>query len=292
MDYRSKGTDPHLSEEEWEQQCEEREREKRSRDIEALLADLDVEVTSPAPAAKVGNYSFPARPITQTIADHAGLRQTLLELAPQINSHGTYASVRARWCALHLQLNSLGLWAPAYRPWPKLPQKPREQCADSDHNLHRDRIVIDAHWLHSRAELVSVEPKRAPTWQPLFNPALPFDFEMAERFAQQVWSDDFRTGEVLCLTPYQQCQMGAMRTKAHKQLMESFNKITYGADRKRIASPAAVVRVALAEWRERQANLGDPNRLLGRAEARYYLSGRRYNGRTVIVSFYPEASFD
>ena len=27
-------------------------------------------------------------------------------------------------------------------------------------------------------------------------------------------------------------------------------------------------------------------------QARYKLSGRKYNGRTVIVSFYPEASFD
>ena len=32
--------------------------------------------------------------------------------------------------------------------------------------------------------------------------------------------------------------------------------------------------------------------ITGAKQARYHLSGRRYNGRTVIVSFYPEVSFD
>ncbi len=218
-------------------------------------------------------YSFPVSSEAGTCLDIAELRHVLLELVPQITSHHDYAKVRDRWCALHIALNEDGRWAPAYRPWPKLPQKPREQCEDRDHNLQRDRIMIDTHWLHSRSELVNVEPKRAPKWQRLFDPAEPFDFELAEQFAQQVWTDDFRTGEVLCLTTFQQSQMGAMRTKTHKQHMESFYKATYGSDRKRIAPPAAVVRVAVAEWKERQPNLGDPNRLMARAEAQYYLRG-------------------
>ena len=34
------------------------------------------------------------------------------------------------------------------------------------------------------------------------------------------------------------------------------------------------------------------NHIVGAKQARYRISGRRYNGRTLIVSFYPEHYFD
>lgn len=298
INYRHPGVAPHLTDEEWERQC----RKADAIETEQLLADIDdtPRIVSPCPnsarssstttatgsptafarsvpsltavhSASKGGYSFPKPSDAQSITDSSKLVKKLRELASDITSHSAYDSVRQEWCALHLQANTVGLWAPAFRPWPKLPQRPREQCTDDDHAFQRDKLVIDAHWLHARNEVVIIDAMRAPMWGRLFELGAPFDFEIAEKFAQQVWSDDFRASVVLTLTAFQQSQMCAMRTKGHKEHMASFGKVTYDADRKRVQSPNEIVLRALAEWRERQPNLGDLRRLSARAEARYYL---------------------
>ena len=215
-------------------------------------------------------YSFPVHAAPAITSDHEALKRSVSSLAPKISNLHEYFKFRQEWCALHIQINKHGLWAPAFRPWPNLPQKPRDLCADYEHTIQRDRLVIEAYWLHSRQELVNVNPDHA-MWTPLFDPAAPFDFDLAERFAQQVWSNQHRTGEVLCLTPFQQCQMFSLRTDRMKKHMASFSKSTRGADNRSIQSPKAVLLTALARWKERQPNLGDIHKLLSRAEARYYL---------------------
>ncbi len=298
INYRPLGVAPHLTDEEWE-----RERKKvEDMEIAELLADLDdssgsassqlnleqalsaptptrssTTSTGLAPSSKAahsasdGGYSFPKPSEAQAMTDHSKLVQKLRGLASGITSHSAYNSVRDEWCALHLRANLGCLWPPGFRPWPKLPQRPREQCTESDHALQRDKLVIDAHWLHVRNEKVIIDAAREPMWSALFDHGAPFDFPLAEKFAQQAWSDDFRASVVLTLTAFQQSQMCAMRTDGHKEHMASFRKITYGADRKRVQSPDTIVRRALADWRERQPNLGDLRRLFARAEAKYYL---------------------
>jgi len=215
-------------------------------------------------------YNFPVRAMPVTTIDHETLKRSLSELASKITGLHEYFKFRHEWCELHLQINEYGMWAPGFRPWPKLPQKPRDNCAEYDHAIQRDRLVIESHWLQSRKELVNVDLKRE-TWIPLFDHAAPFDFDLAERFAQQVWSDHYRTGEVLCLTPLQQCQMFSLRTNNMKMHMKSFSQSSRGADNRSIQSPRSVIRTALAQWKERQPNLGNLDQLLSRAEAMYYL---------------------
>jgi hypothetical protein len=223
-----------------------------------------------APSAARSGYSFPTSAVVQVTADHSKHAHRLHELAARITSHSAYDSVRQEWCALHLQINTLGLWAPGFRPWPKLAQKPRDKCTDHEHAIQRDRLVIESHWLHAHKEFVNVDTTRNK-WIALFDHAKPFDFDLAEQFAQQVWGNNHRTQEVLGLTPYQQCQMFSLRTDSTKKHMESFSKPTRGPDNRRIPSPQAVIRTALASWRERQPNLGNNDRLLARAQAKYYL---------------------
>ncbi len=215
-------------------------------------------------------YSFPVRAATTATIDNESLKRTLCDLASKITDLHEYFKIRHEWCELHLKISKRGLWAPGFRPWPKLPQKPRDQCADHDHAIQRDRLVIETHWLHSQKKLVNVDLSRE-TWIPLFDHAAPFDFDLAERFALQVWTDQHRTSEVLCLTPFQQCQMFSLRTDRMKAHMASFSKSTRGPNNRSISSRRSVIRNALAQWKERQPNLGNLERLLSRAEAKYYL---------------------
>lgn len=297
MMYRPPGVATHLTDEEWERESQ---KVATDQELNALLGDLadmvpptsstasepaysagTETVTMPkaarhtslfatAPSAARSGYSFPTPAQVQVTTDHSKLARRLYELAARITSHSAYNSVREEWCALHLQINTLGLWAPCFRPWPKLPQRPRDKCADHEHAIQRDRLVIEAHWLHTQKEFVNVDPEREQ-WIPLFDHATPFDFDLAKQFAKQVWSDNYRTGEVLSLTPYQQCQMFSLRTDSTKKHMESFSKPTRGPNNRSIQSPQAVIRTALARWRERQPNLGNNDRLLARAQAKYYL---------------------
>lgn len=296
MIYRPPGVAPHLTLEEWEKTKE----AERMQELDDLLGDLvdkvppasstasepaysagTETVTTPkaarpaslfatAPSATRSGYSFPTPADVQVTTNHSKLARRLHELAAHITSHSAYDSVRGEWCTLHLQINTHGLWAPGFRSWPKLPQRPRDRCADHEHAIQRDRLVIESHWLHAQKEFVNVDPKREQ-WIPLFDHATPFDFDLAEHFAQQVWSNNYRTGEVLGLTPYQQCQMLSLRTDSTKKHMGSFSKPTRGPNNRSIQSPQAVIRTALARWRERQPNLGNSDRLLARAQAKYYL---------------------
>lgn len=293
---RPPGVAPHLTDEEWENA----KVAESMQELDDFLGDLhqyappkNVTATfaaskpvnrsfftpktaNPAPlsiatsSASCSGYSFPIPKGTWESVASTTLTMTLHELKARITSHGSYSSLRDQWCTLHLQANAHGLWAPCFRPWPKLPQKPRDKCAGHEHAIQRDRLVIESHWLYAQKEFVNVDPEREQ-WLPLFDHATPFDFDLAEQFAQQVWSNNYRTGEVLGLTPYQQCQMFSLRTDSTKKHMESFLKPTRGPDNRSIPSPQAVIRTALARWRERQPNLGNSDRLLARAQAKYYL---------------------
>lgn len=296
MIYRPPGVAPHLTDEEWEK-AKEAERMQEFDDLLGDLVDKVPPTTSPAsepaysasakrvtvpkvtrtaslfataPSAASSGYSFPTSAAVQATTDHSKHAHRLHELAARITSHSAYDSVRKEWCTLNLQINTHGLWAPGFRPWPKLPQKPRDKCADHEHAIQRDRLVIESHWLHAHKELVNVDTTRNK-WIPLFDHTKPFEIDLAEQFAQQVWSNNHRTEEVLGLTPYQQCQMFSLRTDSMKKHMESFSKPTRGPNNRSIPSPQAVIRTALARWRERQPNLGNNDRLLARAQAKYYL---------------------
>lgn len=295
--YRPPGVATHLTDEAWERESQ---KVATDQELNALLGDL-VDMVQPTsstasgpaysagpetftmpkaarhtslfattPSAARSGYSFPTPAQVQVTTDHSKLARRLHELAARITSHSAYDSVRKEWCALHLHINTLGLWAPCFRPWPKLPQRPRGKCAEHEHAIQRDRLVIESHWLHAHKEFVNVDTTR-DKWIPLFDHAKPFDFDLAEQFAQQVWGNNHRTEEVLGLTPYQQSQMFSLRTDSTKKHMESFLKPTREPDNRSIPSPQAVIRTALARWRERQLNLGNIDRLLARAQAKYYL---------------------
>lgn len=304
MLYRPKNVMPHLDDDEYEAHVREEDKKRVDDELAQLLAGIedaypdgtaadDRQVTSrivlnadkaasgvprpplSAPITAVSmtfpsGYQFPARILSVSTIDHQALMQALHDLSPKISSLHDYFRYRQEWCALHTRINAHGLWAPGFRPWPKLPQKPRDKCADHDHAIQRDRLVIEAHWLHAQNEFVNVDPKRKQ-WIPLFDHATSFDFDLAEQFAQQVWSNNHRTTEVLGLTDYQQCQMFSLRSDSMKVRVAAFSQSKRAPNKCSIQSPQAMIRTSLARWRERRPNLGNIDRLFARAQARYYL---------------------
>lgn len=304
MLHRSKNVMPHLDDDAYEAHIRERDKMRVDDELDQLLAGIEdddpdatatdeKEMTSrvvlnadtaalgvprptlsasitAAPVTFPSGYQFPARMLSVSTIDHQALVQALHALTPKITSLHDYFRYRQEWCALHTRINAHGLWAPGFRPWSKLPQKPRNQCADHDHAIQRDRLVIETHWLHAQNEFVNVDPKREQ-WIPLFDHATPFDFDLAEKFAQQVWSNNHRTTEVLGLTDYQQCQMFSLRSDSMKERVAAFSQSKRAPNKHSIQSPQAVIRTSLARWRERQPNLGNIDRLFARAQARYYL---------------------
>ncbi|MDE2175946.1 MAG: hypothetical protein KGJ54_11770 [Betaproteobacteria bacterium] len=134
-------------------------------------------------------------------------REQFVALLKELIKHRDYQRVRERLLDLSMQLNMAGEWAPAFRPYPKIP-KMRAKHEPWHSTLQRNLQVIDCHWLHSRR--FSVYP-RDPEFLDLFDGDQPFDMELAETFAAKVWKTQHRVDEALGLTTFQQAQLCALR---------------------------------------------------------------------------------
>ena len=94
-----------------------------------------------------------------------------------------YASVRSAVCAISLELNIRGAWAPRFRPVPGSKRKPEER---DEINLALDCQVIDIHW---RAHSDDKPLQRIPKFENIFTPG-EFDFDLAGKFAELDWGRD------------------------------------------------------------------------------------------------------
>lgn len=172
----------------------------------------------------------------------------LQALAGELRQHGDYLAVRDEYCSLSVQLNCDGKLAPAFRA----KVKPGRKFGDPVYMLiHRDQIVIDSHWLHSGKQMVDTEEDEL---RPLFDLAGPFLFDLAWVFAQKKWSDEYRVNEGLRLTPFQQCQLAALRSPDVQKRLDMIEK---GAivGKRRFPSPKAKFVQALGEWCERDRRI-------------------------------------
>lgn len=223
----------------------------------------------PTPGGKA--YSFPIREAPESPSGKNTGPHRLKALSEEISADTScYSSVREEWCALHLSLNLAGIWATGFRPWPKVRPKPGSKFTADEDAIHRDRLVIELHWLYARKEWVETSTAKID-WSPLFDHAAPFNFELAEKFALQNWSDDYRAKQALCLSPAQEAQLYSLRSNKMRDYMASFRKTSRDLENKVIPSPEADIKHALGRWRAQQPTLGDSVRHIARAEARYYL---------------------
>ena len=169
-------------------------------------------------------------------------------LIDELRQHGDYRRVRDEYCQLSILINLQGAIAPAYRLLPK----PGKRKGDPVFlEIHRDQLVIDCHWLHSKKE--RVRAKDGDFWK-MFDSTRPFPFAVAWAFASKNWRKSFRANEALFLTSFQQCQLAALRSEA---ISERFNHAENGVHRGGGRAPAklATVRQALGEWCERDRRI-------------------------------------
>ncbi len=188
-------------------------------------------------------YAFPAR--MDGIDHHGvgGLGEQMARLVAEWKTHGEYMRIRDEYCCLASALNREGLKAPAFRPVPTIP-KLKDRRTQANMTLHRDLLVIDCHWLRSRSE--NVWPRDAK-YQPLFDIAVPFSFDLAALFASEVWTKLHRADEAFILTARQQCQLKTMKgTDVRDRLELAENGFGRGVVRVRPKIVAA--RKAMREW--------------------------------------------
>ncbi|MDP1534748.1 MAG: hypothetical protein Q8L92_14330, partial [Rubrivivax sp.] len=170
----------------------------------------------------------------------------LATLTVAFNTTNNYLAVRDRFCAISIALNEQGLWAPAFRPQPRVPPKSAGKAANPA--LHLDHLVIDAHWLWARECASSFSGK----YQQLLLPGVPFDFDMAGAYAQENWTSDFRAEDVFSLPSAIQWQLCTVKCKSHAErraaLMDGRRN---GTGDKRTPSLVAPIRKAIATWARR-----------------------------------------
>ncbi len=168
----------------------------------------------------------------------------LEELLKELLSHGDYQRVRDKYCQLSIILNLQGRIAPAFRPQLNTGKKKGDSIFI---DIHRDLVVIDAHWLHSKGLHIKA---RDAEFRPMFNAKKPFPFDLAWTFAIKKWKSLHRTDEALTLTTFQQCQLLRMRGKVVSQRFEAALrgvKTSTG----RIPAKIAAVRQSLNTWGEK-----------------------------------------
>lgn len=194
--------------------------------------------------------TFPAIQLTRLSGCSKDALDQLKEVCHELARHGDYAAVRNRICQLQLELNEYGLLAPSFRPRPKTSRPKgsgsKKSFTHTDMAIHRDLIVIDCHWLYMRKVKVRIGSGDM-LYQPLFNHAKPFDFELAWTFANENWRSDTRVNSALRLPKLLQYQLAALRCN---DIAKDLERLTIGTRKggRLLQSPLARVCVALQEW--------------------------------------------
>ena len=217
----------------------------------------------------VADYYFPDSTFEDDLdTDHADLMDELEFLVDQVNRPNDYLAIRDRYCRVALILNSRGLWAPAFRTDLKIPWK------DSDRKpahtlIHRDRIVIDCHWLYGKGYKICPTEK---TWRQLFKLGKPFSVELASEFAKREITNEYRAEAILSLTIRQQCQLRTMRgLAAARQFQAIFPYQRLGE--RRIPPSMEIITLTVNRWCEQDRRIeSHREKYLAHAKARALLS--------------------
>jgi hypothetical protein len=192
-----------------------------------------------APPARSGSgYGFPVAPSTLTSATE--LREALQNMTAEFNASKNYGRVREQFCAVSIALNKQRLWAPRFRPQPKVnPVTKRDPITQA---LHKDHLVIDAHWLWANNHRAAFASK----YERLLESTQPFDFALAAKYAQEKWTSDFRA-EHLGLASQIQWQLCTTKSKLHA---DSHRVLVDGDRPGKTRTPASISRIkkAIATW--------------------------------------------
>lgn len=193
----------------------------------------------PIKATAASDYSFPiCRCVTGSGVD---FRKELEALTKVFKATKDYSRVRDQFCAASVALNEQGLWAPRFRPQPKLrPQAPKSL---QNNLLHRDQLVIDAHWLWAN----KLGAKFSAKYESLLDSTQPFDFTLAAEYARENWSSNFRADEHFCLTSRVQWQLFTTKSTMH---CDRYRELVDGNRVRTKRTPALVkpIMKAIATW--------------------------------------------
>lgn len=193
----------------------------------------------------------------------APLREQLGALMMVYHASKTYADVRDAFCGVSIALNLEGTLAPAFRHQPKPRPKSAGKAAVQDEQLHRDRLVIDLHWLHCRgsAGFCGVVPQNS--YAKLVDHSKPFDFEAAVSYAAEKLTSNERAVEQLGVSPEVQWQLATLKSSSHAQ---AHGGIHFGGrdGSKRVPSLISVIRAGVGSWALRSAGI--------RGEVQVYLN--------------------
>lgn len=198
--------------------------------------------------------------------DDADLKEKLEDLMSGNMSSETYSSVRSQYCELSMELNLRGLWAPAFRPSITIPyiQKAR---TDAHLLVHRDRLVIDCHWIHTKKMKINPEP----FWRPLFKNPI-FSIELAEEFALRELASDYRAEKILGLTKFQQLQLQTLKGSEVIARKKSLIKHFRDKDGKLVATELQAITAVIDRWCEVQPRIrSQRDKYVAHAEARLLL---------------------
>lgn len=246
----------------------------------ASATDSKVSTAMPAPPEAVaslgatasGAYRFPASAAPGT----APLRDQLDALMKAYDdSKNDYAAVREAFCAVSIALNHEGAWAPAYRPQPRPRHKSAGKAAmQQDEPLHRDRLVIDLHWLQCRCRdgFGGVLPQ--DLYAKLLNPNEPFDFVAAAAYATRKLTSHERAVEHFGVSPEAQWQLATLKSAGHANThREIYQGGRVGTTR--IPSLIAEIRAGVGSWAQRSAGIqGEEQAYLNLWAARKMLGPR------------------
>ena len=168
----------------------------------------------------------------------------LQALVAELRVHKNYALIRHEFVQLSSILNEQRLLAPAFRPQPKVGLTKGHPIFMV---IHRDQIAIDCHWLYCRREHVVTRDEEL---QPLFDLEEAFSFEHAVEFAEKNWTKRHRIGQLLVLTPRQQCQLSTLKGKSvEARFLAALTGSGKGPSR--VHPKVTAVRLKPYEWAER-----------------------------------------
>ena len=215
-------------------------------------------------------YCFPIDfMIDHSDNSHDDLMESIEVLVQNLKHSSEYPNIRESYCAIALELNHRGLWAPAFRPDVKIPWKKSERLPVHD-TIQRDRLVLDCHWLHSKGYRIKPEEVK---WRPIFKKAESFAFDIASEFAVRELKNEYRADSILALTRMQQCQMRSLRGVALEERITHIEKYQRTAG-VRIPSLMERVNLAVNRWCERDRRVVDESdKYIAHARPRAMLEG-------------------
>ncbi len=195
--------------------------------------------SAPIKGAVASDYRFPA--CRFSTGSGVNFREALEALTKVFNVTKDYGRVRDEFCSISLALNEQGLWAPSYRSQPRL--SPFAKKTPANLMLHKDHLIIDAHWLWSKQSTAMFSGK----YERLLDSAMSFDFDKASEYAAEDWTSDYRAGEHLCLPSEVQWQLCTTKSKGH---IEQYRALVDGTHSGKARTPARIcaVKRTVATW--------------------------------------------